>query len=84
MSIATSEQQRINDAQAKLDADRLQAQKNATAMQHEMAKAVAEKLVGVPMHDTNVGEVAMVVLAVLEYRESHRDTAKSHGPAHAK
>jgi hypothetical protein len=81
MSIPTTEQEKINQAQAELNKRRNDAQAKALADQHALGKAVQEQLAGIPMHGTNVPEVAMVCAAVLALKEYRNDPGKPAQPA---
>jgi len=81
MTTPTTEQQRINDAQAALDKQRIAAQQKAAQDMHDIGKRVQEQLVGVPMSQTNVNETVMVVLAVLALKDQRNDTSQPAQPA---
>lgn len=76
MSIPTTEQQRINQAQADLNKRRADDQAAVADAQHKLAKAVIDRLAGVPMHGTNVGETAIVVATVLDLLGVKHDPIK--------
>lgn len=82
MTTPTQQQADLDRRQRELNQDRTDATKKLQEQQRELAKAVHEKLAGVPMHDTNIGEVALVVAAVLALRENKHDSHVPAKPAH--
>ena len=69
MTTQTATQAEIDRQQAALNEQQAARTAQAVADRQKFAKAVSKKLAGVPMHNTHPGEVALVVLAVLEVLE---------------
>jgi hypothetical protein len=83
MSLSQTEQDKINEAQAALDKRRADESARLTAQQRQLADAVQARIASVPMHGTNIGETALVVVAVLDVLGVKYDPGQPAQPAAA-
>lgn len=66
MSQQTLTQQQLDEQQTRLNQQTSERQQALAAGKREFAKAINKRLAGAPINSTNVGEVALVVIAVLD------------------